>query len=255
MNETFWHVAAYYESLTNSLTNTPVDAVNDGVLTRTSSNNYILPQPGKLRAMYSAGVSLTRARINTPALRYVGLPYGGAVNLALATPAVPNITDWGDMGPTLPTADEISVEHTLGGAAPEVEYTALWFNFGMRPTPPGPTYRILFTAAITCAPGTWVSGSMTPDSTLPAGRYSIVGMTAIGTNLALARLIFPGGGYRPGCLAQNTVGLYTPPMFTDGSMGLYGTFDSVNVPSLEAFSIGACSAQTIFLDVVRTGNR
>lgn len=255
MNETFWHLAAYYATVTNGLTNTPVAAITDGILTKTTSNNYILPQPGKLRLMYSAGVSLTRSRINTPALRYVGLPYSGSVNLALAVPTYPNIWNLGEMGPTLPTADEISVEHTLGGGAPEAEFSLVWFNFGMRAAPPGPVYRMLYTAAITCAAGTWVSGSMTADSTLPAGRYAIVGMGAIGTNLAAARLIFPGGGYRPGCLASNTVGLVVRNEFTDQSMGLYGTFDSVNTPSLEAFSIGACTAQTVFLDLVRIGNR
>lgn len=255
MNETYWHLAAYFASLTNGSTNAAVAAINDGYLTRTTANNYILPLQGKLRAMYSAGVSLTAARLNTPSLRYVGLPFVGPVNLALAVPSPANITDWGDMGPTIPTADEISVEHTLGGAAPENEFSLVWFNFGMRPISAGPTYRIRFTATITGAAGTWVSGSMTPDSTLPAGRYAVNGMDAFGTNLVAARLIFPGGGSRPGCLCRNTTGLIPDRMFTNGTMGLYGLFDSVNVPNLEVFVIGANTAQTVFLDLTRVGNR
>lgn len=255
MNETFWHLAAYYASLTNGSTNAAVAAVQDNVLTRTTANNYILPQPGKLFAMYSAGVSITRARVNTPSLRYVGLPYGGLVNATLAVPSPSNITVWGDNGPMLPTADEISVEHTLGGAAPENEFSLLWFQFQNRPITMGPTYRILFTAAITGVTGAWASGVMTPDSTLPAGRYAIVGMTAFGTNAVAMRLIFPGGGYRPGCLCVNANNGVISRLFSDGTMGLYGTFDSVNIPTLEVFAIGANTAQTVFLDVVRIGNR
>jgi len=255
MNETFWHLAAYYATLTNGSTNAQVAAIQDNVLTRTTANNYILPQPGKLFAMYSAGVSITRARVNTPSLRYVGLPYSGLVNGALAVPSPQNVTVWGDQGPMLPTADEISVEHTLGGGAPEVEYSLVWFQFQNRPVPIGQTYRILFTAAITGVAGAWASGVMTPDSTLPAGRYAIVGMQAFGTNMAAARLIFPGGGYRPGVLAANSNVGVPQNVWTNGRMGLYGTFDSVNVPTLEILAIGANTAQTVYLDLQRIGNR
>lgn len=255
MNETFWHLAAYFASLTNGSTNTAVAAVQDNVLTRTTSNNYILPQVGRLRMLYSAGVSITNARINTPSLRYVGLPSVGPLNLALAIPSPPNYTDFGEMGPQLPTADEISAEHSLGGAAPENEFTLMWVQFQRREVPGGPVFRIRFTATITGAAGTWTAGTMTPDQTLPAGRYAVVGMDVMGTNLAAARLIFPGGTYRPGCLGRNAAGNIQVKAFVDGSMGLYGVFDSVNVPSLETFAIGANTAQTIYLDVVRLGGR
>lgn len=255
MNETYWHLAAYSESLTNGLTNTAVDALLDNVLTRTAAGNFILPQPGKLAGMYSAGVNLTRARVNTPSLRYVGLPFGGLINATLATPSPPNLTWWGDNGPTIPTADEISVEHTLGGVAPEQEYSLVWFQFNRREVPAAPTYRILATATITATANAWTSGNMTLDSTLPAGRYAVVGMTAFGTNLNAARLIFPGGGYRPGCLSMNANNGVALPHFTDGRMGVYGTFDSVNTPTLEILASGANTAQTVFLDLQRIGGR
>lgn len=254
MNETNMHMAAFFASLTNGSTNVAVAAVNDSVLSLVTTNNFILPAPGRLRMMYSAGVSLTNARVNTPSLRYVGLPNVGPVNLALAVPSPANLTDWGDMGPPLPTVDSISVEHTLGGGAPENEFSFLWFQFRQRQIVGGPTYRLRFTATITAAAGTWVNGSMTPDSTLPQGMYAIVGMDAIGTNLAGARLVIPGSTFRPGCLARNAAGNIARPEFTSGELGIWGTFNSVNIPTLDVFSIGANTAQTIFLDVVRTGD-
>lgn len=255
MNETFWHLAAYFASLTNGTTNSAVAAVQDQILTRTTSNNFILPRPGRLRMMYSAGASILRARVNTPSLRYVGLPFVGPVNTALVVPSPSNLTDWGELGPPIPTADEVSVEHSLGGAAPENEFSLVWFSFGPPKIVGGPVYRIRFTASITCSAGTWVNGSMTPDQTLPAGTYSVVGMTANGTNLAAARLVFANGGFRPGCLTMNAVNSIPQKVFTDGSLGQYGVFDSVNIPTLDAFSVAACTSQEVYLDIVRLGDR
>jgi hypothetical protein len=251
---TFWHLAAYFASLTNGSTFAQVAAVNDGVLTRTTANNFILPKPGKIVGAYSAGVSITEARINTPSLRYVGLPLIGFLNAALVVPSPPALTWWGDNGPPIPTVDEISIEHSLGGAAPENEFTLLFIQFEKRPVPAGPTYRLEFTGTITASAGTWVSGAMTPTSTLPQGSYAVVGMDCVGTNLAAARLIFPGSFFRPGCLCRNSKTSLPSYLFTNDSMGLYGTFKSVNLPNLEVFSIGANTAQTVYLDVIRTGD-
>jgi hypothetical protein len=255
VNETYFHVAAFSASLTNGSTNAPVAAVNDGVLTLATSTQFLVPRPAQLRAAYSAGVSITNARINTPSLRYVGLPSVGPLNVTLTVPSPPNLGDFGDNGPTLPTADGISVEHSLGGAAPEQEFTLLWLLFGKRPRPQGPTYRLRFTGTITAVANTWVNGTMTPDQTLPAGRYAVVGLDAVGTNLVAVRLLFPGTFYRPGCLARNAVSGIPDPIFTDGSLGLYGVFDSVNVPTFDIFASGANTAQTVFMDVVRIGDR
>jgi len=253
MNETYFHLAAYFASLTNGSTNVAVAAVQDNVLTKTTSNNFTLPKQLQMRAMYSAGAFLTRARINTPSLRYVGLPYVGPVNNALVVPSPANITDYGDNGPILPTVDEISVEHSLLGAAPENEFSLVWLNDGKRMQAGQAEYRIRYTGTITCVAGTWVAGSMTPDQTLPNGRYQIVGMDAIGLNLAAARLVFPGGGWRPGCLARNAANLIPYSLFTSGMLGVYGTFDTIALPALECFSIGACTAQEVYLDLIRTG--
>lgn len=254
MYPTFWHVAAYFASLANGSTNLANTIVPDQVLTPSGTTAFILPRAGRLRMAYSAGVSLTAVRINTPSLRYVGLPFVGPVNLTLTVPTPPNITDWGEMGPPLPPVDTISAEHTLGGGAPENELTCLWFSFGHAAIPAGPIYRLRFTAAIVGAAGVWASGALTPDSTLPQGTYAVVGMDLFGTNVVVGRLIFPGSFFRPGCLARNATGGIPYAGFTNGSMGLYGTFKSVNLPQLEIFCSGASAAQTVFLDLVRTGD-
>lgn len=254
MFPTFWHLAAYFGSLTNGVNNQPVPAVTDQVLTKTTSNNLILPRPGKLVMAYSAGVSITESVINTPSLRYVGLPFLAFLNAALVVPSPPALVYWGDNGPPIPVVDEVSVQHNVAGAAPENEFAALWFQFGKMPVPGGPTYRLQFTSTITAVAGSWVSGAMTPVSTLPQGTYAVIGMDCVGANLALARLIFPGSFFRPGVLCRNAKNLIPSYLFTNETMGVYGTFKSVNLPNLEIMSIGANAAQTTYLDVIRTGD-
>lgn len=249
------HLAAWYASLTNGSTNLANTVVNDSVLTPSGTTGFILPRPGQIRLVYSAGVSITNVRVNTPSLRYVALPAVGPLNVTLTVPSPPNVVDWGPNAPTLPVNDAITAEHTLGGGAPEVEYTLAWFSFGPRPVPSGPRYRVRFTGTITAAAGTWVNGAMTPDQTLPQGRYAVTGLDAVGTNLVAVRLLFPGTFFRPGCLARNAVSGVPFKGFTDDRLGLWGVFNSINVPTFDIFSSGANTAQTVFMDLVRLGDQ
>jgi hypothetical protein len=251
---TYWHLAAYSASLTNNSTLTPVAALVDQVLTRTTANNYILPQPGRLMGIYSAGVSITDAQINTPSLRYVGLPFVAFLNAALTIPSPPALTWWGDMGPPIPKVDEIQMLHSLGGAAPEQEFDLLWFKFATVPPAAGPIYRLKFTATITAVANAWTTGAISPFSTLPQGIYDVVGMDCVGANLVAARLIFPGSFFRPGCLGRQSASSIPSYLFTAGNLGTWGTFASVNLPNLEILATGANTAQTLFLDLIRRGD-
>ena len=250
MFPTFFHLAAYSGSLTNNTTS-PVPAVNDTVLTKTSGNNFILPQPGKLMGAYSAGVSITEAQINTPSLRYVGLPFVAFLNASLTIPSPPALTWWGDSGPPIPKVDEIQMIHTLGGAAPEQEFDLLWFKFANMPMTGGPIYRLEFTSATVTVANTWTNGVILPTSTLPQGVYDVVGMDAVGTNLVAARLVVPGSFFRPGCLARNAKTSIPSYLFTAGNLGVWASFASVNLPSVDFLATGANTAQTVYLDLIR----
>lgn len=254
MYPTYFHLAAYFGSLTNGSTLAQVPAVADQVLTRTTANNFVLPKPGKLWGVYSAGANITDAQINTPSLRYVGLPFVGFLNTSLTVPSPPALTWWGELGPRIPEVDEIQLSHSLGGAAAENELDLVWFGMAYKPVTPGPQYRLKFTSTITASAGTWVSGTLSPASTLPQGTYDVVGMDCIGTNLVGARLIFPGSFFRPGVLCRNASNGIPPRQMVDGELGCFGTFKSVNLPNLEILSSGANTAQTTFLDLVRVGD-
>lgn len=255
VNKPYFHIAAMRASVTNGTTNSGLTAVTDQILSVNSAGQFLLPQKMQLRLGAGGSANVSRLRINTPSLRYIALPYIAPVNSGLTVASPPNVANYGENGPMLPPADALVVEGTHSGGAPEVMWSVIWLRDGFRPTTPGQLYRMRLTASITGAAGTWVSGSMTPDQTLPSGVYDINGMDVFGTNLIAARLIFPGGNWRPGCLCRNAVTSIQRPEFINGELGCYGTFDSVNLPNLEIYVEGANTSQEIYLDVVRTGDR
>lgn len=254
-NRTFFHLLAFRGSVTNGTTNTAIAGVLDNIVARAASNNFIAPDGATIRLGVAGGINASRARINTPNVRKVGLPYIAPINQTVAVPSPPNIADFGDNGPTPTEADEISVESTHTDAAPQIQFAGLWLKFQRKPWTPGDRFRVRGTAAITGVVGSWASGAITLDQNLPAGIYEIQGMDAFGTNLYLARLIFTGGGWRPGCLARNAVASIPHPAFTDGRLGSYGQFDTIAMPQLEIFVEAANSAQEVYFDLVRVANR
>lgn len=247
---TNFHLACYSSSVPNGTALTAVNAVNDQVLT-IQDNKFILPGQGKLLQVASLSLNMQRVRLNTPSARYVSLPYMAPVNVGATVPSYPQIADFG-FGPlTIPKADMISMEATHAGAGAQNVYIAAWFGFLYRDAQPGQRYRVRATGTITNSAGTWQSGSLNMEQTLPAGMYAVVGLDVIGANLFAARLIFPGSSYRPGVLCRESLGNTPSDVFTNGKLGTYGVFDSVNTPNLETLSVGANTSQEVYMDLVK----
>lgn len=253
-SKTYFHLAAYRGSLATGSTNVALTGVLDSVLSRDASSNFLAPGGSKIRLGATGGTNIQRSRINTASLREVALPYIAPVNNALTIPSPPNLADLGDFGPQPRPADSISIESTHSDAGTQVMYALLWLSFGRKEPTPGKEYRTRFTATITAVAGSWVTGGITLDQVLPAGIYQIVGMDIFGTNLLAARLIFMGGGWRPGVMARNAVASIPHSVFTDGRLGVFGEFNSVAMPQLEVYAEAANSAQEGYLDLVRVGD-
>lgn len=250
-SRTYSHLAAFRGSVTNGTTNTAIAGVQDNALTKSASGAYFAPPGGTVFATVAGGVNASRSRINTPVLRAVGLPYIAPLNTGITVPSPPNIAVYGEFGPKPFTTDEVSVEATHTDAAPQIQFALMWFLFGKAAYPTGMEYRLRFTATITGVVGSWASGAITLDQNVPAGDYVITGMDVFGTNLLAARLIFTGGGWRPGVLARNAVGSIPDRMFLDGRLGPMGIFNNTAVPQLEIYVEAANSAQEGYLDVVK----
>lgn len=254
-NRTYFHLAAFRGSVTNGTTNTAIAGVSDNILSKSTSGNYLAPDGVNIWGAISGGVNASRARINTPSVRQVAFPSIAPMGTGVTATNPQNISAYGYTGPKPAPADELSVEYTHSDAAPQIGWALMWMTFGRKAPTPGRVYRVRYTAAITAVVGSWVSGALTFDQTLPSGIYEISAMDAFGANLLGARLIFPGGGWRPGIMAHNTLSTQPNPIFTDGTLGAFGQFDSVNTPQLEICAEAANTAQEGFLDLVRLGDR
>lgn len=253
-NRTFFHLAAFSESVAIGATTQQIDGVPDGILTRSASNNFLAPDGCRLFAATGLGTNLTRMRINTPVARYVAFPQIAPTNAGTTVPSPANLSLFENAGIKPNASDEIAIEAGQNNAAAQIERAGLWLMFQRKEPTPGVKYRTRFTATITAVAESWASGAITFDQTIPAGIYQIQGMQCFGANLFLSRLIFPGGGWRPGVLCNNLVSDIPRREFTDGTFGVFGEFNSVNVPQLEILSTGANTAQEGFLDLVRTGD-
>lgn len=249
-----FHLAAFRGSVTNGTTNTAIAGVPDQALTRDASSNFLAPPNSTIRFAAAGGTNISRARINTPALREVALPYIAPPNTGLTIPSNPNLADFGPVAIRPRAADSVSVEATHSDAAPQVMYALMWFLFGRSEQAMGKEYRTRFTAAITASAGTWQSGAITLDQVLPAGIYQVTGMLVEGTNLLAGRLIFPGAAYRPGVMGYNSLTSVPHLMGTDGRLGAFGEFNSTAMPQLEIYAEAANTAQEGYLDLVRIGD-
>lgn len=254
-NKTYSHLLAFRGSVTNGTTNTAIAGVFDTIIAKSSSGNFLMPRGVKVRWGYAAGVNASRSRINTPIVRDVGLPYISPLNITATVPSPPCVADYDDAGITPAPADELAVEATHTDVAPQIQFALLGLQFNYKRPSPGIQYRVRWTATITGVVGSWASGPITLDQTLPQGVYEIVYMDVFGTNLVGARLIFAGGGWRPGVLARNAVGSVPHRIFQDEAQGCLGQFDSVTLPQLEIYCEGANSAQEGYFDIVRVGDR
>lgn len=249
-----FHLAAFRGSVTNGTTNTPIAGVPDQALARDASSNFLAPPNVNIKLAAAGGVNMSRARVNTPSLREVALPYIAPINQTLAIPSPPNLADFGDYGVMPRFGDSISVEATHSDVAPQVMYALMWLMFGRVQPRAGKVYRTRFTAAITGSAGTWQSGAITLDQVLPAGIYQVVGLDVEGTNLLGARLIFPGAPWRPGVMGRNAINSVPPRIFLTEQLGVFGEFNSVMMPQLEIYVEAACTAQEGYMDLIQTTN-
>lgn len=253
-NESYFHVGAFASVTGAAITNTALAVVPDGILTTSGTTGFLVPSEAKLVLATALGATLTRTRLNTPSLRYVGLPSLTPINVSATVPSPVNVYNATDSPIALPKVDTITIE--ASDTAIDNITALMWLMFNRREVPSGKRYRLRGTAAITGVLNAWANGAITLDQVLPQGQYAIVGMDLVAANVLAGRLVFAGSGYRPGCLARNAVGSIMHPIFTDGRLGCYGVFENANLPNLEILlgAGGASAAQEVFLDVIRLGD-
>lgn len=247
------NLVAFFKSVAQDAVLDNITPVTDPLVTVTANNRVIFPQDYQVGLKHLSCLAATRARINTPSMRNVCLPeiYPIDVTAAVGTNPPVDGPSWGLL--RVPRNDEFGIDVSRGGAGAADCYGAIWVAPAFVSAPPGPVFTMRATCAITLTAGTWVTGNLTFDQTLPFGRYAVVGMHVTLNDGMYARLTFPGQTqFRPGVVVVEAVGDYVnPQIFRYGNMGLFGTFDSTAQPGLECLgdTAGAETA-VVLLDLV-----
>jgi hypothetical protein len=218
------------------------------------NNRFQFPLRAQIGCILANVPAGTRARINTPMYRNIALPEIYPVKITAENGVNAPIMGpmWGSL--EIPMNDEFGIDVSRGGAAAADSFAGIWYAPGMTPATRGPIITMRATATLTLTVGTWVSGNLTFDQSLPNGTYEVVGMQATVADAMFARLIFPGGiNYRPGVPVSEAYGDYVnPPVFRFGNFGSFGRFVSTAQPLIEVLGHTAgAEAGVYLLDLIK----
>lgn len=247
------HLGAFYQSVNPAGVLTLINAVPDQSLYINGTDMRVPAGLANLaaEAVLSAATGPVAGQVQSPTLRSLAnqdvLPI-----VAAAKFSNPNSIQYhGDNVRGLTVAEALNFGVNATGGAAAANYGLVWLtDAAIKPTA-GAIISVRATAAIALSAGNWVNGAITFGSILPAGTYQVVGMLAEGANLVAARLVFPGGTFRPGVPANSDPGTNLFPEFRDGAAGVFGEFDTNQPPTLDALGV-TDTAQNLILDLIKT---
>lgn len=251
------HTFAFSGVKTDSTANEAAPAVADASMTRTANaNQYLMPADLLVIGAVAWNDTITRARLNFPSYRDVGLPEIFPLNRTALSTVDYDVCIWGVNGPRVRKTEELGVDTSNGASTVDNVTVGLFVADRIDGIPAGRRFTVRGTALQTLVLNAWSIGTLTLDQTLPFGRYGVIGMQAACANGLLARLVFPNSSqWRPGCPVGDTILVNDfRQNFRQGQFGLLGTFDQTSPPQVEILG-GAAGAQTpaVILDLVELG--
>lgn len=248
-----FHLLAFAGAKTDSTANEAAPGVVDPGWTLNAQNRYILPAKMRVFASIAMNDTITRARINAPSLRNLGLPELFPNTVSDDPAAIPLVNYWDDQGPELQPTEAVGIDTSNGASTVDRVHAALWLRSRKLPLPSGKRSTVVGTSTQTLLLDAWTTGTITFDQDLPQGLYAVIGLAVVCNDAWAARLVFPGQQtMRPGCaVAMAYAGVDTVQYFRSGRQGEWGRFINTQPPQLDLIgnSAGAETA-TIFMDIV-----
>jgi hypothetical protein len=227
---------------------------------RGTGNDYVVPSLNQCVGEYAfhgtaaAAGSVTLAQFQSPSLRSLLLK---DVSRAHDSNTVLNerMIEMHLQDPIVLAVNELAEFWLANGAlASAYGYGAVWLADGPLAKVSGNIQTVACTTSFTPTVNVWSLGTITITQSLPAGQYNVVGMRVISAATAgIARLVFVGGIWRPGCPITTTI--MTPDLdaFNHGNMGVWGTFPHNTPPSLEVCEVAAVANPAVYLDLIKVG--
>lgn len=231
-----------------------------------SGDDIQLPTLNQI-VLVTAGICSTddstarRARLTSPSLRERALfqisPLNWTASAAGATDAEPNsphaIMDLRDNPLVLVPREKLNAQFLATNAAADRQHVIVWLADGPIAPVKGPIFSVRVTGGSAAVAGAWTTTAFTFEEDLPAGRYQIVGFRPVSTTMIAARLVFVGGGWRPGAYGVDTYYDQQSNIFRFGNMGVWGEFEDLEPPSAEILcnAADAAAVQEFWLDLVQ----
>lgn len=223
----------------------------------TSGDDLRIPQLNRLVGIF-AGVAIlgaTLARLSSPSLREMNRILVRPLNHRADSDAEPSdppaVMDMRST-PRILTVDEIlQFEIDTNPAAAAFQWCLCLFADAAPVQVSGEVFTVHLDGGTTVTARAWSTVPLTFADTLPAGRYQVVGMRAVGASAIAARLVFKPGTWRPGCIASDAENTIDHPMFRFGAMGVWGEFEHVTPPDAEFLCDLADTAQDVELDLIK----
>jgi hypothetical protein len=232
---------------------TNIAPISDPVLAISGNYAYV-PSLNFLLGVYGMGTGLTRMQLTTPSLQAL-VPFDVTPIDAAADPSSPLPVLIDPKNPLALVVNEpIQILET--GTGTSNVYGIVVLGDGPQTPVTGAIQHVRGTIATTGTAGGWYNGAITLTNQLAEGTYNLVGCRVEGVHVVAARFVFPGqnNSVRPGLICAGGVGKFDAlNLFRNGNMGVWGTFSSRVLPTVDTLTDGTGETATIILDVIKTG--
>jgi len=195
----------------------------------------------------------SQARLRAPSMLAQGFEeYATQMATGLVFGIEPEVIDRSQNPIQLDRMESLQCQLLNNPGAAAQSYHGVWLADGPLQPVTGNIRTLRATAAVTVVVTGWTNGALTFPVSLKAGRYQVVGMSVRSVSAVFARLVFSGGGWRPGCpVCQDEVSR-DHPLFRNGMAGVWGEFDSASPPTIDLLGVTS-TVQEVFLDLIYMG--
>jgi len=211
-------------------------------------NDLTVPELDMIVAALGFGGAPTQMQLQSPNLREIFMEdVAHLIGTEVTTPTDGHLLDRRDSPIELVRSEKLNVFtiHTTDG------WCLIWLADDSISPKSGEIRTVSATTGHTTAENVWENVALAFSQTLPAGRYEIVGMHAYGTNLLAARLVFTGGGWRPGVPAGADINSKSDERFRNGEFGSFGEFEFDSPPTVDLLGSGVTAAEVIHFDLIQ----
>ena len=250
-----WQANADQASLTR------ITTVTDDVLTPDGTTRFLVPSDyNQIHWMAASGPSLTDARVVTPSLdvrrenlvvipREDGDEQWTLTNPSISVPQRPV---------QLITTESIEFQTAEDGGTTQQNGLVSLGPATPTPMPDGDIRTVVATGTTAAVAHAWTSiTDLTLETSLEPGRYSLVNFFASSATAIAARVIFQGGGYRPGLPAfegaADAAANVNAEILQRISFYDMGNFSHITVPVWQYFCQTTDSSFTVVMNIIRTG--